>query len=167
MFCCTKARSQTRTWSMTKSLQSGESPAMLPMAQMACSWTSSDDDPRSWTKMGTAPASMTILVCAEVPLAMLVSAQAASNWSVALLVVRRNSTNLGTIPEREAFELHQPFEENLYLKSASISFNTIRHFQAGLKEPGMNKEATKMCVVVVEQLWCTPQMRFESCQVLD
>lgn len=65
-----------KTWS----LQSGLSPAMLPSAQTACSWTSMNSELSSLMNMGTAPASMTIRVWCDVPLAIFVNAHAASNW---------------------------------------------------------------------------------------
>mmetsp|Transcript_15658 Transcript_15658/g.27075 ORF Transcript_15658/g.27075 Transcript_15658/m.27075 type:complete len:257 (+) Transcript_15658:2072-2842(+) len=82
----------------TKSRHLGESPAMLPNAQTACSRTSSLGDDSSCTNMGTAPESMTTLVWSEVPDATLVSAQAASNCSCGASLFCRNSTNLGITP---------------------------------------------------------------------
>lgn len=63
----------------TKSLKAGESPAILPKAQTACSLTSSASDSRSLTNFGMAPLSTTTLVCSVVPEAIFVTAQAASN----------------------------------------------------------------------------------------
>ena len=51
----------------TRSRQGGESPAMFPSAQTACSRTSSFGLRSRRTKMGTAPTSMTTLVCFRAP----------------------------------------------------------------------------------------------------
>mmetsp|Transcript_10454 Transcript_10454/g.21608 ORF Transcript_10454/g.21608 Transcript_10454/m.21608 type:complete len:252 (-) Transcript_10454:442-1197(-) len=63
----------------TRSRKFGESPAILPRAQTACSRTSSFGELRSSTKMGRAPISTTTRVCSAVPEAMFVRTQAASN----------------------------------------------------------------------------------------
>lgn len=65
----------------TRSRHLGESPAMFPNAQTACSRTSESGLRSSCTKMGTAPASITARVWSGVPDATFVSAHAASNWS--------------------------------------------------------------------------------------
>ena len=82
----------------TRSLQRGESPAMLPSAHTACSRTSSFGLESSCTKIGTAPLSMTCAVWSAVPEAMFVSAHAASNCSCGFACAVRNSTNRGTTP---------------------------------------------------------------------
>mmetsp|Transcript_45701 Transcript_45701/g.148557 ORF Transcript_45701/g.148557 Transcript_45701/m.148557 type:complete len:377 (-) Transcript_45701:232-1362(-) len=82
----------------TRSRHSGESPAMLPSAQTACSRTSSLGDIRSCTKMGTAPLAITTRVCSDVPDAMLVSAHALSNCSIGLSPHCKNCTKRGTTP---------------------------------------------------------------------
>ena len=55
-------RGSTMPASITMSRHSGLSPAMLPKAQIACSFTSSYGDSNSLIKIGTAPQSMTVLV---------------------------------------------------------------------------------------------------------
>mmetsp|Transcript_2162 Transcript_2162/g.6387 ORF Transcript_2162/g.6387 Transcript_2162/m.6387 type:complete len:248 (+) Transcript_2162:1009-1752(+) len=82
----------------TKSRHVGESPAMLPSAQTACSRTSSLGDSNNRQKMGTAPSSMTTRVCSDVPDAMFVSAHAASNCSAGDSSFWRNWTSRGTTP---------------------------------------------------------------------
>lgn len=70
-----KVRYRKRKW--------GESidctPAILPMAQTACSRTSGLGEERRRTKAGIAPRRMTWAVCSEVPEAIFVKAQEASN----------------------------------------------------------------------------------------
>mmetsp|Transcript_11512 Transcript_11512/g.36585 ORF Transcript_11512/g.36585 Transcript_11512/m.36585 type:complete len:278 (+) Transcript_11512:1553-2386(+) len=82
----------------TRSRQLGESPAMFPSAQTACSRTSSFGEVRSRQKIGTAPSWMTTRVWSDVPDAMFVSAQAASNWSAGESSFCRNWTSRGTTP---------------------------------------------------------------------
>mmetsp|Transcript_57276 Transcript_57276/g.161773 ORF Transcript_57276/g.161773 Transcript_57276/m.161773 type:complete len:275 (+) Transcript_57276:978-1802(+) len=82
----------------TRSRKFGESPAMFPRAQTACSRTSSLGDPRSITKIGRAPCSTTTRVCSAVPDAMFVSTQAASNCRSGRFISFRNSTKRGTMP---------------------------------------------------------------------
>mmetsp|Transcript_97724 Transcript_97724/g.304747 ORF Transcript_97724/g.304747 Transcript_97724/m.304747 type:complete len:285 (-) Transcript_97724:2-856(-) len=84
-------------WS-TRSRKLGESPAMLPRAQTACSRTSSFGEPRSSTKMGRAPCSTTTRVCSAVPEAMFVRTQAASNCRSGRNTSFRNCTKRGTMP---------------------------------------------------------------------
>mmetsp|Transcript_95410 Transcript_95410/g.199621 ORF Transcript_95410/g.199621 Transcript_95410/m.199621 type:complete len:208 (-) Transcript_95410:168-791(-) len=82
----------------TKSRKFGQSPAMLPRAQTACSRTSSLGEPKSSTKRGRAPCSTTTRVCSAVPEAMFVSTQAASNWRFGRLTSFRRRTKRGTMP---------------------------------------------------------------------
>mmetsp|Transcript_94129 Transcript_94129/g.186614 ORF Transcript_94129/g.186614 Transcript_94129/m.186614 type:complete len:270 (-) Transcript_94129:40-849(-) len=82
----------------TKSRKLGESPAMLPSAQTACSLTSSFGDPSNSTKIGSAPISTTTRVCSAVPDAMFVKTQAASNCKSGRETSLRNCTKRGTIP---------------------------------------------------------------------
>lgn len=63
----------------TKSRHNGESPAIFPNAQTACSCTSSCGDSNKYINTGTASASITFLVCSDVPEAIFVNAHAASN----------------------------------------------------------------------------------------
>lgn len=87
-------RGSITLWFRTKSLQRGESPAMLPIAHTACSRTSSAGEVRRSLKMGTAPASITTLVWSAEPEAMLVRAQAASNYTKSDTVTLKLWTNL-------------------------------------------------------------------------
>mmetsp|Transcript_97848 Transcript_97848/g.232984 ORF Transcript_97848/g.232984 Transcript_97848/m.232984 type:complete len:200 (-) Transcript_97848:192-791(-) len=82
----------------TRSRKLGESPAMFPSAQTACSRTSSLGDWRSCTKMGNAPCSTTTRVWSALPEAMLVNTQAASNCKSGRLISLRNCTKRGTTP---------------------------------------------------------------------
>merc|ERR1740129_1092069 len=82
----------------TKSRKLGQSPAMLPSAQTACSRTSSSGEISSSTNRGSAPCSTTTRVWSAVPEAMLVSTHAASNWRLGLLTSLRSWTKRGTMP---------------------------------------------------------------------
>mmetsp|Transcript_11584 Transcript_11584/g.34119 ORF Transcript_11584/g.34119 Transcript_11584/m.34119 type:complete len:219 (+) Transcript_11584:1047-1703(+) len=82
----------------TKSRHVGESPAIFPKAQTACSRTSSFGDKSNLQKMGTAPSSITTRVWSEVPDAMFVSAQAASNCNAGASSFCKNCTKRGTTP---------------------------------------------------------------------
>mmetsp|Transcript_27166 Transcript_27166/g.61396 ORF Transcript_27166/g.61396 Transcript_27166/m.61396 type:complete len:234 (-) Transcript_27166:271-972(-) len=96
-FSCSSSGLNT-PWVSTISRHSGESPAILPRAQTACSLTSSFGLISSCTKMGTAPFAITTRVCSDVPDAILVSAQALSNCNIGLSPICRNWTNRGTTP---------------------------------------------------------------------
>ena len=63
----------------TMSRMAGQSPAMLPIAQTACSQTSITLEPMSATSGGTPLFCTTVSHCFELPEAMLVRHQAASN----------------------------------------------------------------------------------------
>mmetsp|Transcript_16699 Transcript_16699/g.43914 ORF Transcript_16699/g.43914 Transcript_16699/m.43914 type:complete len:307 (+) Transcript_16699:993-1913(+) len=65
----------------TRSRRRGQSPAMLPSAQTACSETAMCGEPRSVTRAGTASCFTTTSHCAAVPDAMFVRHHAASNCS--------------------------------------------------------------------------------------
>lgn len=82
----------------TKSRHSGESPAMLPSAQIACSRTSSLGASRRAINFGTAPLSVATLVCWRFPEATFVIAHAASNCNSGASNLPKNSINTGTTP---------------------------------------------------------------------
>lgn len=78
-----KSKGRTSHW-RTRSRVIGPSPAMLPIAQTACSATSGRGETSNCFRLGRAPSCTTAWVCSDVPDAMLVKAQHASNCSEGL-----------------------------------------------------------------------------------
>mmetsp|Transcript_110251 Transcript_110251/g.311027 ORF Transcript_110251/g.311027 Transcript_110251/m.311027 type:complete len:350 (+) Transcript_110251:466-1515(+) len=107
----------------TRSRKFGESPAMLPNAQTACSRTSSLVDCKRFTKTGKAPWSTTTFVWSAEPEAMFVSTHAASNCRSGFDTSFKNCTIWGTTPDWMTSWIGGLFSTLRILRNCCVALN--------------------------------------------